>query len=242
MLVSESGASIDSASEAARREFPDLDLTVRGIGSIGRRLIDPLSELVRSIQNLSVSVSTSMMSTSTTSTNPRRRRDELCQRGRSGGQPRQRHLLTYVSGLGPQLAANMWRFATKTTIHLAGGIERRPAAGQLRAVGRVSSDSPSREPTRPQRRSPGELCRGRRYGSGSRLQCRRTDAGCGAPKKSTSRDTLTTRSDRPPCGTSWPNSTNRAATPAKISKPSPSPVMSARSRMRPGTTGAWSPT
>ncbi len=47
VLVNESGASIYSASEVARREFPDLDLTVRGAVSIGRRLLDPLAELVK---------------------------------------------------------------------------------------------------------------------------------------------------------------------------------------------------
>ena len=47
VLVSESGASVYSASEVARREFPDLDLTVRGAVSIGRRLLDPLAELVK---------------------------------------------------------------------------------------------------------------------------------------------------------------------------------------------------
>ncbi len=47
VAVNESGASIYSASAAAREEFPDLDLTVRGAVSIGRRLIDPLSELVK---------------------------------------------------------------------------------------------------------------------------------------------------------------------------------------------------
>ena len=47
LLVSESGASVYSASETARREFPDLDLTVRGAVSIGRRLMDPLAELVK---------------------------------------------------------------------------------------------------------------------------------------------------------------------------------------------------
>src|SRR3546814_17071768 len=46
-LVNESGASIYSASEAAREEFPDKDVTVRGAISIGRRLMDPLSELVK---------------------------------------------------------------------------------------------------------------------------------------------------------------------------------------------------
>ncbi len=47
VLVNEAGASIYSASETARREFPDLDLTVRGSVSIGRRLMDPLAELVK---------------------------------------------------------------------------------------------------------------------------------------------------------------------------------------------------
>ncbi|MDP3284863.1 MAG: Tex-like N-terminal domain-containing protein, partial [Desulfobacterales bacterium] len=47
IMVNESGASIYSASETAREEFPDLDLTVRGSVSIGRRLMDPLSELVK---------------------------------------------------------------------------------------------------------------------------------------------------------------------------------------------------
>ncbi|VAW17910.1 Transcription accessory protein (S1 RNA-binding domain) [hydrothermal vent metagenome] len=47
VMVNESGASIYSASEAARKEFPDYDITVRGAVSIGRRLMDPLSELVK---------------------------------------------------------------------------------------------------------------------------------------------------------------------------------------------------
>ena len=47
VMVNESGASVYSASEAARQEFPDLDLTFRGAVSIGRRLMDPLAELVK---------------------------------------------------------------------------------------------------------------------------------------------------------------------------------------------------
>ena len=47
VMVNESGASIYSASEAAREEFPDKDVTVRGAVSIGRRLVDPLAELVK---------------------------------------------------------------------------------------------------------------------------------------------------------------------------------------------------
>jgi uncharacterized protein len=47
VMVDESGASVYSASAAARAEFPDLDVTVRGAVSIGRRLMDPLAELVK---------------------------------------------------------------------------------------------------------------------------------------------------------------------------------------------------
>src|SRR5204863_1941754 len=47
VMVNESGASIYSASEVARKEFPNHDLTVRGAVSIGRRLMDPLAELVK---------------------------------------------------------------------------------------------------------------------------------------------------------------------------------------------------
>src|SRR5690606_38946448 len=47
VMVNESGASIYSASETAREEFPDHDITVRGAVSIGRRLMDPLAELVK---------------------------------------------------------------------------------------------------------------------------------------------------------------------------------------------------
>ena len=47
IIVNESGASVYSASEAAREEFPDQDVTIRGAVSIGRRLMDPLAELVK---------------------------------------------------------------------------------------------------------------------------------------------------------------------------------------------------
>ena len=47
VMVNESGASVYSASEVAREEFPDQDVTVRGSVSIGRRLMDPLAELVK---------------------------------------------------------------------------------------------------------------------------------------------------------------------------------------------------
>jgi len=68
-VVSENGASIYSASKTAREEFPEYDVTVRGSVSIGRRLMDPLAELVRLIQNQSESASISMMLTKRNSKN-----------------------------------------------------------------------------------------------------------------------------------------------------------------------------
>ena len=59
VMVNESGASVYSASEIARNEFPDHDLTVRGAVSIGRRLMDPLAELVKIDPSQSASASTS---------------------------------------------------------------------------------------------------------------------------------------------------------------------------------------
>jgi len=61
VMASESGASVYSASKIAREEFPDQDVTVRGAVSIGRRLMDPLAELVKIAPNRSVSVSISTM-------------------------------------------------------------------------------------------------------------------------------------------------------------------------------------
>ncbi len=107
-VVSEAGASIYSASTVAREEFPDYDVTVRGAVSIGRRLMDPLAELVKidpksigvgqyqhdvdqqKLQNslddvVGICVNSVGVEVNTAS----------------------RHLLTYVSGLGPQLAQNI---------------------------------------------------------------------------------------------------------------------------------------
>lgn len=107
-VVSEDGASVYSASSVARQEFPQYDVTVRGAISIGRRLMDPLAELVKidpksigvgqyqhdvdqkqlknsldSVVELSVNVVGVNLNTAS------------------------KHLLTYISGLGPQLAENI---------------------------------------------------------------------------------------------------------------------------------------
>ncbi len=106
--VDESGASVYSASEAAREEFPSLDLTVRGAISIGRRLMDPLAELVK-IDPKSIGVGQYQHEV-----NQKRLKERLDQVvmhcvNRVGVHVNMasKHLLTYVSGLGPQLAQNI---------------------------------------------------------------------------------------------------------------------------------------
>lgn len=108
VMVNESGASIYSASEAAREEFPDLDLTVRGSVSIGRRLMDPLAELVKLDPK---SIGVGQYQHDVDQTDLKQALDDVvvsCVNGvgvdlnRASGQ-----LLTYVSGLGPRLAKNI---------------------------------------------------------------------------------------------------------------------------------------
>jgi uncharacterized protein len=108
VMVNESGASIYSASEAARQEFPDLDLTVRGSISIGRRLMDPLSELVK-IDPKSIGVGQYQHDVDQTSL--KKALDDVVTScvNSVGVEVNQAsvQLLTYVSGLGPQLARNI---------------------------------------------------------------------------------------------------------------------------------------
>lgn len=118
-LVNEDGASVYSASEEARREFPDQDVTVRGAVSIGRRLMDPLSELVK-IDPKSIGVG--------------QYQHDVDQKKLRAGldtvvescvnqvgvlvNTAGRALLKYVSGVGPQLAERIVRFrAEKGPLH-----------------------------------------------------------------------------------------------------------------------------
>lgn len=110
-VVSENGASIYSASKVAREEFPDYDVTVRGAVSIGRRLIDPLSELVK-IDPKSIGVGQYQhdvdqtllkLSLDNTVTN-------CVNRVGVNVNTASRQLLAYVSGIGPALAENIIRF------------------------------------------------------------------------------------------------------------------------------------
>ena len=107
-MVSEDGASVYSASEVGREEFPDRDATVRGAVSIGRRLIDPLSELVK-IDPKSIGVG--QYQHDVDQGQLRRSLDETVEScvNRVGVNlnTASRHLLAYVSGLGPALARSV---------------------------------------------------------------------------------------------------------------------------------------
>ena len=107
-VVSESGASVYSASKTAREEFPNEDVTVRGAVSIGRRLMDPLAELVK-IEPKSIGVGQYQHDVNQT-----RLSESLQQTVESvvncvgvDVNTASKHILTYISGLGPALAQNI---------------------------------------------------------------------------------------------------------------------------------------
>ncbi|MBN2237843.1 MAG: RNA-binding transcriptional accessory protein [Bacteroidales bacterium] len=111
IMVSESGASVYSASAVAREEFPEYDVTVRGAISIGRRLIDPLSELVKiepqaiGVGQYQHDVDQSLLSKSLD--------EEVVSCVNAVGvdlNTSSKQLLTYVSGVGPVLAENIMAY------------------------------------------------------------------------------------------------------------------------------------
>jgi uncharacterized protein len=113
-VVSESGASVYSASKIAREEFPDEDVTVRGAVSIGRRLMDPLAELVK-IDPKSIGVGQYQHDV-----NQSRLGESLHQTVESvvnhvgvDVNTASKHLLTYISGLGPALAQNIVNYRSE---------------------------------------------------------------------------------------------------------------------------------
>ena len=112
--VSENGASIYSASKIARDEFPDYDVTVRGAVSIGRRLMDPLAELVK-IDPKSIGVG--QYQHDVDQVKLKKSLDQTVENAvnRVGVNlnTASKHLLTYISGLGPQLAQNIVDFRTE---------------------------------------------------------------------------------------------------------------------------------
>jgi protein Tex len=110
-MVNEAGASIYSASEIGREEFPDHDITVRGAVSIGRRLMDPLAELVK-IDPKSIGVGQYQHDVNQTALKESLDRSvESCVNLVGINlNTASKHLLTYVSGLGATLAQNIVNF------------------------------------------------------------------------------------------------------------------------------------
>ena len=113
-LVNEDGASIYSASETAREEFPNEDITVRGSVSIGRRLMDPLAELVK-IDPKSIGVGQYQHDV-----NQVRLKEKLDQTVIScvnmvgvNLNTASKHLLSYVSGIGPSIADNIVKYRSE---------------------------------------------------------------------------------------------------------------------------------
>lgn len=113
-VVSENGASIYSASKIAREEFPDYDVTVRGAVSIGRRLMDPLAELVK-IDPKSIGVG--QYQHDVDQTQLKKALDQTVENAVNkvgvNLNTASKHLLTYISGLGPQLAQNIVDYRTE---------------------------------------------------------------------------------------------------------------------------------
>lgn len=130
VMVNESGASIYSASEVAREEFPDYDVTVRGAVSIGRRLMDPLAELVKidpksiGVGQYQHDVDQNKLQTSLD--------DTVISAVNAVGvelNTASKQILAYVSGLGPQLAQNIVEYRNQN-----GAFKRRD---QLKKVPRL---------------------------------------------------------------------------------------------------------
>ncbi len=131
VMVNESGASVYSASEAAREEFPDKDITVRGAVSIGRRLMDPLAELVKidpksiGVGQYQHDVDQVLLQASLD--------DTVISCVNSIGvelNTASRQILSYISGLGPQLAQNIVEYRNKN-----GAFKRRSELKKIPRLG-----------------------------------------------------------------------------------------------------------
>ena len=114
-IVSEQGASIYSASKIARDEFPEYDVTVRGAVSIARRLMDPLAELVK-IDPKSIGVG--QYQHDVDQSKLKKSLDQTVENCVNlvgvNLNTASSHLLTYISGLGPQLAQNIVNYRART--------------------------------------------------------------------------------------------------------------------------------
>ncbi|MBI4807001.1 MAG: RNA-binding transcriptional accessory protein [Desulfovibrio sp.] len=159
VLVNEAGASIYSASDVARREFPDLDLTVRGSVSIGRRLMDPLAELVKLDPK---SIGVGQYQHDVDQAGLRRALDDVVMSCVNAVgvdvNTASQELLTFVSGLGPALAKSVVEhraehgpFASRDslrTVKRLGPKAFEQAAGFLRVRGEEPLDQSAVHPER----------------------------------------------------------------------------------------------
>lgn len=117
-MVNEDGASVYSASEAARQEFPDLDLTFRSAVSIGRRLMDPLAELIK-IDPKSIGIGQYQHDVNQVKLKEKLDQTvESCVNAVGVNLNTADHtLLSYVSGIGPALAQNIVDYRRKTGVY-----------------------------------------------------------------------------------------------------------------------------
>ena len=119
-MVSEDGASVYSASSIAREEFPQYDVTVRGAISIGRRLMDPLAELVK-IDPKAIGVG--QYQHDVDQKELKKSLDSVVELSVNkvgvNVNTASKHLLTYISGLGPQLAQNIVDFRKENGLFLS---------------------------------------------------------------------------------------------------------------------------
>lgn len=146
VMINESGASIYSASEVAREEFPDQDVTVRGAVSIGRRLTDPLAELVK-IDPKSIGVGQYQHDVDQTALKNSLDETVMSCVNKVGVElnTASKQLLTYVSGLGPSLAENIVKYRNENgafksredlkSVPRLGGKAYEQAAGFIRIRG-----------------------------------------------------------------------------------------------------------
>ena len=113
-VVSESGASVYSASKIAREEFPNEDVTVRGAISIGRRLMDPLAELVK-IDPKSIGVGQYQHDVNQTKLGEclQQTVESVVNHVGVDVNTASKHILTYISGLGPALAQNIVNYRSE---------------------------------------------------------------------------------------------------------------------------------
>lgn len=113
-VVSESGASVYSASKTAREEFPNEDVTVRGAISIGRRLMDPLAELVK-IDPKSIGVGQYQHDVNQTKLGEclQQTVESVVNHVGVDVNTASKHILTYISGLGPTLAQNIVNYRSE---------------------------------------------------------------------------------------------------------------------------------